>query len=163
MTFEELKLTDENGINEMSAMATEIVRAHYDPIIGKEQNDYMIGLFQTPDAIKNQLEHGYRYYFVKEKERQIGFLAFYPREDAMYLSKFYLYEKERRKGYSRQMLDFVIHTAKEEGLSAVELNVNRNNDAVYAYEKLGLQIIRTEKNDIGNGFFMDDYVFRLQF
>ena len=163
MTFEELQLTDENGINEMSAMATEIVRAHYDPIIGKEQNDYMIDLFQTPAAIGGQLEHGYRYYYVQEKGRQIGFLAFYPREDAMYLSKFYLYKKERRKGYSRQMLDFVIHTAKEEGLSAVELNVNRNNDAVYAYEKLGLQIIRTEKNDIGNGFFMDDYVFRLQF
>ena len=29
-------------------------------------------------------------------------------------------------------------------------------------EKLGFRIIRSEKNDIGNGFFMDDYVCRLE-
>ena len=41
MNFEQLMPYDENGIKEMSKMATAIVREHYDPIIGKEQNDYM--------------------------------------------------------------------------------------------------------------------------
>ena len=49
-----------------------------------------------------------------------------------------------------------------EGIPAIELNVNRDNSAVRAYEKLGFQMIRTEKNDIGEGFFMDDFVFRLE-
>ena len=61
------------------------------------------------------------------------------------------------------MLDFVISEAKKDGLSSIELNVNRNNSAIYAYEKLGFRIIRTEKNDIGSGFYMDDYVYALTF
>ena len=162
MDFEQLMPYDENGIKEMSKMATAIVREHYDPIIGKEQNDYMIQKFQTADAIKEQLEHGYQYYFVSDKRRRIGFFAFYPRENAMYLSKLYLYKDERGKGYSRQMLDFVISNARNIGLTSIELNVNRNNSAIYAYEKLGFKVIRAEKNDIGAGFFMDDYVYGLQ-
>lgn len=146
----------------MSEMAAEIVREHFDPIIGREQNDYMIKKFQSEAAIWEQLQHGYQYYFVNEGKRRIGFLAFYPKENVMYLSKFYLYKEERGKGYSRQMLDFVIHHARQEGRSSIELNVNRNNSAVYAYESLGFKVVRTEKNDIGSGYFMDDYVYSLK-
>lgn len=162
MEFEKLNLSDKNAIKEMSAMATEIVREHFDPIIGKAQNDYMIEKFQTEDAISDQLEHGYQYYFVYDAGERIGFLAFYPRENAMYLSKLYLYKEKRGKGYSGQMLDFVVENARKAGLSSIELNVNRNNSAIYAYEKLGFKVIRTEKNDIGAGYFMDDYVYSLQ-
>ncbi len=161
MTFERLALSDEGGIREMSAMATEIVREHFDPIIGKAQNDYMIGKFQTVEAIREQLAHGYRYYFVLEEGRRIGFLAFYPKEDCLYLSKFYLYKSERGKGFSRPMCDFVVRHAREASLPAVELNVNRNNSAVHAYEKLGFRLVRTEVSDIGEGYFMDDFVCRL--
>ena len=42
MTFDRLLLSEESRIKEMSKMATEIVREHFDPIIGKAQNDYMI-------------------------------------------------------------------------------------------------------------------------
>jgi len=153
---------DEKEIERMSAMATAIVREHFDPLIGKEQNDYMLSLFQTPGAIASQLAEGYRYYFVRKDGEDIGFTAFYPRQDAMYLSKFYLYRQERAKGYAHAMLEFVESETRKEGLQAVELNVNRFNSAVKVYEKLGFEIIREEKNEIGHGFIMDDYVFRKQ-
>ena len=101
MDFVELKKDDKWNIAAMSAMATEIVREHFDPIIGKAQNDYMIGKFQTTEAISEQLEEGYQYYFVENEGRIVGFLAFYSRGTAMYLSKFYLYKTERGRGYSR--------------------------------------------------------------
>lgn len=163
MNFKELKNGDEKGICEMSEMASSIVREHYDPIIGKEQNDYMLEMFQSESAIKNQLESGYRYYFVCDDGRTVGFTAFYPRDGFMYLSKLYLYKDERGKGYSRKMLDFVVSKAKEENLKGIELNVNKRNDAVDIYEHLGLHVDRLEKNDIGNGFYMDDFVYRLDF
>jgi len=153
---------DEKEIERMSAMATAIVREHFDPLIGKEQNDYMLSLFQTPGAIAAQLAEGYRYYFVRKDGEDIGFTAFYPRQDAMYLSKFYLYRQERAKGYAHAMMEFVESETRKEGLQAVELNVNRFNSAVQVYEKLGFEIIREEKNEIGHGFIMDDYVFRKQ-
>lgn len=154
---------EKSAVSEMSEMATEIVREHYDPIIGKEQNDYMLKMFQSEDAILSQLAHGYNYYFVKENGKNVGFIAFYRRDDAIYLSKLYLYKTERKKGYSRMMIDFVKEAAKKEGLGAIELNVNKKNDAVKVYEALGFKVVRLEKNDIGNGFYMDDYVFRLDF
>jgi ribosomal protein S18 acetylase RimI-like enzyme len=153
---------DEMQIAEMSAMATAIVREHFDPLIGRKQNDYMIAMFQTPQAIAQQLEKGYRYYFVTEDKRNIGFIAFYPKKDAMYLSKFYLYKNERAKGHAHAMMTFIESETLKAGLKAIELNVNRFNNAVRAYEKLGFEIIREEKNEIGHGFVMDDYVFRKQ-
>ena len=81
----------------------------------------------------------------------------------MYLSKFYLYKSERGKGYSHDMMTFVITNAKELKLNGIELNVNKHNSACRAYESLGFKIVRSEKNDIGNGFYMDDYVYRLDF
>jgi len=45
MDFEQLLCSDENKIKEMSEMATEILREHYDPIVGKTQNDYMLKNF----------------------------------------------------------------------------------------------------------------------
>lgn len=161
MDFVKLNSEDQEGIQEMSAMATEIVREHFDPLIGKAQNDYMISLFQTVPAITDQLKHGYQYYFVNDGSKRIGFLAFYPKKDTMYLSKFYLYRSERGHGYSKKMLQFVIDCTRAAGLKAIELNVNKHNDACRAYEHLGFTIARSEKNDIGNGFFMDDYVYRL--
>ena len=162
MVFERLQLSDEAGIGEMSDMATAIVREHFDPLIGKAQNDYMLALFQSRDAIRRQLEKGYRYFFVQLDGRNIGFVAFCPKGDSMYLSKFYLYRNERGKGYSRRMLDFVIRETRSAGLTGIELNVNKNNSACRAYEHLGFRIIRSEKNDIGQGFYMDDFVYRLE-
>ena len=105
----------------------------------------MLGMFQTEQAIKEQLENGYKYFFVCENNRNIGFLAFYPKGNSLYLSKFYLYKSERGKGYAHKMMEFVIYNAKELNLTGVELNVNKQNSACCAYERLGFKIIRSEK------------------
>ncbi len=161
LEFEQLVPDDKDGIVAMSRLATGIVREHYDPILGKAQNDYMLEKFQSVEAISHQLESGYRYYFVKSAGRDIGFLAFYPRGEALYLSKLYLLKEERGKGYSRFMIDFVVGQARDASLGSVELNVNKYNDAIRAYESLGFKRVRAEKNDIGSGYFMDDYVYAL--
>lgn len=149
---------NQTEIQRMSEMATAIVREHFDPLIGTAQNDYMIRLFQTPEAIASQLEKGYQYYFVQSEGTDIGFLAFYQRGQECYLSKFYLKKEARQKGYSHQMLDFVIEQAKGLNADSITLNVNRNNMAVWVYQRLGFGIAREEVNDIGQGFVMDDYV-----
>ena len=84
MNFREIDLSNKDHIREMSKMATEIVREHFDPIIGKEQNDYMLERFQSVDAIRNQLKNGYRYFFVSDGDQEIGFVAFYPKGRNMY-------------------------------------------------------------------------------
>lgn len=160
MDYIKITLDEPHAIQELSQFAMSIVREHFDPIIGTAQNDYMMERFQTVEAIKKQLKDGYQYYVIRDaKQKRIGFLAFYRRKDEMYLSKFYLQKEQRGKGFSKDMLQFVIEQTKKEGLSSITLNVNRENDAALAYEKLGFVKVREEKNDIGNGFFMDDFVY----
>ena len=148
-----------NEICERSIMATEILKEYYDPIIGPEQNDYMLEKFQSESALKEQIEHGYRYYWAVCEDEKVGFFAIIPRDGGLYLSKLYLKKEFRGHHLARPMIEFMEREAKKEGLKSIFLNVNkRNYDSIEAYKHLGFEIIRKEKNDIGNGFYMDDYV-----
>lgn len=89
-----------------------------------------------------------------------GYIAFYPKDEDMYLSKFYLDVHFRGQGLPKQMLAFVEEAARVEGLAAIELNVNRNNPAVHAYTHLGFEVAAKDTADIGHGFIMDDYLMR---
>ena len=162
MHFQQIQRQDEEGIISLSAFASTIIREYYDPIIGVEQNNYHLEKFQSVRAIKEQLEHGYTYYLLFEGENMLGFLAFYPREDALYLSKFYLAKQYRGKGYGKAMLLFLKEEARKQGRSAIELNVNRFNPTTAIYDHFGFRIIRAEQVQIGHGYIMDDYVYRLE-
>ena len=156
----EIKKISEDEIPILSELATSILREHFDPIIGKAQNDYMLEKFQSISSIKEQFQKGYLYYWVKYENKDIGFLGFFPVENKLYLSKFYLLKEYRGKKISKKMLEFLINYAKDRKLISIYLNVNKYNDlATNVYKHLGFVIIREEKNDIGNGFYMDDYVF----
>lgn len=160
--FKQVKIGEEQAIKELSALASEIVKEHYDPIVGAEQNDYMIEKFQSVSALQAQLAQGYQYYFVcLEPDRQIGFMGMYQRGSEWYISKLYLHKDFRGRGYAREMLDFAISLAKKAGTERITLNVNKYNNAVAIYEKLGFEKIRDEVNDIGHGYVMDDYVYAL--
>ena len=161
LSIDALDGSDDGQIAEMSVLASAIIKKYYDPLLGADQNDYMIDMFQSEHAIREQLSHGYRYFFVRANGEDIGFLAFYPRGDALYLSKWYLRSDMRGRGFARKMLDFLSQEAKALGLCAIELNVNKHNKTTAVYEKLGFVKIRDEKNDIGHGYYMDDYVYRL--
>ncbi len=161
LRYRKIENGDEAGIGMLSALATAIVREYYDPLIGKAQNDYMLKKYQSPDAIRSQLEEGYDYYVLMEADRPIGFIGFYPRAHTLCLSKFYLCASDRGRGFARPVLNFLCDAASEKKLDAIELNVNKHNPTIAVYEKLGFERIRAECNDIGGGFFMDDYVYRL--
>ena len=153
----EFEALTESQVARMSALATSIVREHFDPLIGKEQNDYMLALFQSEPSIRNQMA-SYQYYFVKGQEKDIGFLSMKEEKEYLYLSKFYLCKEKRGQGLAYEMLDFVINTAQKLSLKRIRLNVNRHNCAVQAYRKMGFTIVKEEVNDIGHGYVMDDYV-----
>lgn len=161
INFEKVLIDDTEAVEELSTLATGIVKEHYDPIIGAEVNDYMINLFQSVSGIAEQLKNGYQYYVVRDKNgNKIGFFAYYPREKDVYLSKFYLIKEQRGKGIARDILQFVIGKTKEYGFSSIVLNVNKYNyGAIMAYEKMGFRRIRGEKKDIGNGYYMDDWIY----
>lgn len=156
-----LKITKINAdeMELLSKIATAILREHYDPIVGVAQNDYMLEKFQSVHAITGQIAEGYRYYWAECDGEKAGFFAIIPRGDRLYLSKLYLKKEFRGRHLARPMVDFMADVAKTEGLRSIFLNVNKHNDdSIEAYKHLGFEIIGKEKNDIGCGYYMDDFV-----
>jgi GNAT superfamily N-acetyltransferase len=79
------------------------------------------------------------------------------------LNKLYVLPAAQGTGAGKALLNQAIEVAKAAGSSSIFLQVNKLNTAYTFYLKHGFIKEVEFKFDIGNGFFMDDYVMRLTF
>jgi GNAT superfamily N-acetyltransferase len=79
------------------------------------------------------------------------------------LNKIYVLPSAQGTGAGKALLNKSIEVAKAAGSSSLFLQVNKLNTAYSFYLKHGFIKEAEFKFDIGNGFFMDDYVMRLTF
>lgn len=156
-----VKTDDE--IKGLVSLADEIWHEAFSSLLSQSQIEYMLDKFLSINAIKDSVKIGYEYYFLCDKDKVIGFTAICPKEaNTLFLSKLYIKKEYRGKGYLKGSFDFLKSYAKSNHFKSIWLTVNKHNDrAIAAYRKMGMDIIRSEVTDIGNGFSMDDYVFSL--
>jgi GNAT superfamily N-acetyltransferase len=145
-------------------MAHKIWPQTYNRILSKEQLNYMLDLFYSEQTLKKEMEQGVEFIIVDDGPDTIGFASFSKIQPAVCkLHKIYVLPSQQGKGTGRFIIDEVIKTTKQKGATTLQLNVNRHNNAKLFYEKLGFIVIREEDIDIGNGFFMNDYVMEMKF
>lgn len=153
------KVENKNQLEDMSKLATKILKAYYDPIVGEKINGAMLKAFQSVEGIGKEIKEGGEYYFVKLDDERIGFVAIEPKKEYMYLSKFYLLEEYRGKGLASQMFAFVKHNALECGLKKIILNVNAaNSDTIERYKHFGFVVKDDIQRSVGEGMYVHDYV-----
>lgn len=124
----------------------------------------MLNKFYTPEALTNQITSGHRFYIGYEGEEAVAFASFSELEKGVYkLHKLYALTSMQGKGLGYAMLQHVINTILAEQQTAeLRLNVNRHNTrAIAFYNKIGFQQMAVEDIDIGEGYFMNDYILRL--
>lgn len=127
-------------------------------ILSSEQIDYMVGKFQSFEALKEQVENGYEYYIVNNGEN-IGYIGFKKEPNKLFISKIYLLAGGRNKGYTKEIFAFLSEVVKENNLEGMYLTVNKyNTHAIDVYKHYGFEIIDAVVTDIGHGFVMDDYI-----
>lgn len=156
-----IRTTDEIG--HVVTLAHEIWKSHYVPIVGQEQVDYMLEMFQSLPAISAQIENGYHYYLVREREEDIGYFALLPEypSASMLLSKIYVRSAWRGQGVGKQIVVFAEKVCGEHGFKTLWLTVNkRNSGSIAFYIGMGFKKEAEVVNDIGKGFVMDDYRMR---
>lgn len=143
-------------------LAFEIWPFAYGDILSTSQITYMLDKIYSLPSLEHQfsiLKH--QFIIVLEKEAPVAFASFSQHENnplAFHLNKIYVLPNQQGKNIGKKILDYVINKIKNAGASALQLNVNRNNKAIDFYKKQGFRIIREEDIDIGEGFFMNDYV-----
>lgn len=155
MEIKEFKSND--NLEQLESLAFAIWREHYTPIIGPDQVEYMLEKFQSKERMKEQLKAGFLYYGIYQNEL-IGYFAIEPRNEALFLSKFYVQSNQRGNGYGKKSFQFIIKKAKELNLNKIELTVNKyNKNSIAAYQTMGFKIMDEVVFDIGNGYVMDDF------
>ncbi len=143
-------------------LAHEIWPVAYGDILSSAQLKYMLEKFYSIASLRHQiatLQH--HFLFILENKEPAGFASFSVHEEnpaIFHLNKIYVLPGRQGKNMGKELLDFVTEKIKEAGATSLQLNVNRNNKALHFYEKQGFKIIREEDIDIGNGYFMNDYV-----
>ena len=149
-------------IDELVVLAREIWRAHYPPIIGSEQTEYMLAQRYDPEVIRRELDDAdIEWHTLRRDGRMIGFASCFPdpENDAMKLDKLYVHPEHQRRGYGAMLMDHVAACAARRGCPRLVLAVNkRNASAIAAYEKHGFRVVDAAVKDIGGGFVMDDYI-----
>lgn len=146
-------------IHKVKELADIIWHEAYKEMIRKEQIDYMLDKFQSFEAVKRQInKEQYHYYLIYEGDIEIGFFAF-TNSSFIFLSKVYLLNSFRGKGYFRKVIDFLLLYKKK-----ITLTVNKGNLlALNAYSGLGFFNVSEVKTDIGGGFYMDDFIMEREF
>ena len=140
-------------------MAYEIWPQTYSRILSKAQLEYMLDLLYNEQTLKKEMKQGVEFIFVYDGPHPVGFASFSKTQPEVYkLHKIYVLPSQQGKGTGRFMIDEVIKVMKQNGATTLQLNVNRHNNAKVFYEKLGFLVVREEDIDIGNGYFMNDYV-----
>lgn len=137
----------------------------YNPIIGKEQVDYMLEKMYSVGELQKQFLEGTTFLIVGEEAESSGFAGFsnIGTDNSIFkLHKLYVLPQKHGAGLGKILLTEVINQSKIRGGKCLELNVNKNNSALKFYAHCGFKIKEAVKIDIGNGFFMDDYVMRLE-
>ena len=166
----EIRKAEEGNLSCIHDMAEVVFRHTYKDILSPEQMEYMMDWMYSMPNLRRQIEDGHVYFIAFCDGMPCGYVSV-QREDQMddgrmvfHLQKIYVMPSEQGCGLGRQLFEKALSHVRDEAGSrpvSVELNVNRNNQAVGFYRHLGMEILRQGDFHIGNGFYMNDYIMGL--
>ena len=164
MEIEEIQFNDVDRIQKI-AYAT--WPSTFKTILSTEQIEYMLSWMYNINTLTSQVKKGHHFFIYKENGYDLGFIGIEPNFDkttCAKIQKIYILPSAQGKGVGKSLIQFAQNfTIKKYKTTSFLLNVNRFNAAVHFYHKLGFNIIKEENIDIGNDFWMEDYIMELQF
>ncbi|QXU41532.1 GNAT family N-acetyltransferase [Pedobacter sp. D749] len=161
-----LRKAKEDDIEIIRDIAAATWPSAYLDIIGQAQIDYMLDKMYNKGELLKQFMEGHIFLIAEEGENQFGFAGYsiIGHDERIYkLHKLYVLPSAHGKGVGKILINEVFNQVKDAGGSALQLNVNKHNKAKDFYLKGGFTIKESVKLDIGEGYFMDDYVMEYKF
>ena len=156
-----LRKAKEQDIESIQDIADSTWYNTYADYLSAEQIEYMLGKMYNKGALLSQLQEGHLFLIAEYDRRDVGFAGFSisDHETRSYkLHKLYVLPEMHGQGLGKLLINEVINQIKALGGNYVELNVNRNNKAAEFYKSAGFEIKKSVDLDIGEGYFMNDYI-----
>ena len=142
----------------ITSLAHKIWKAYYPAIISHEQIDYMLDKFYSTLSLNEQMNDGQDFYLINSNSISVGYLSVAQQDLGDYfLNKFYIDPNEHRKNIGESSFLLLLDLLPD--LKTMRLTVNRSNfKSINFYFKLGFIIEEVKDFDIGNNYFMNDFI-----
>jgi len=152
-----LRLDEAEALVDLAGL---IWRRHYPGIISEGQIEYMLAQRYKPGLVRQLLARGDLWVAARDGETLVGFAHGHPLAEGDYkLDKLYVHPDYQRHGIGGRLLEEVVRHVREHECSRLALRVNRqNHPAIQAYLKYGFKVADLVVEDIGDGYYMDDYI-----
>ena len=156
LTFREISTDTE--LKELALLAHRIWNDHYPPIIGQKQVDFMLERMYSLESLKDQIYNNNNIFICAFlRSEMVGFISYSKtNEDDYIIHKLYVNTKLHKRGIGRSLFSHVFGNME---FNTIRLTVNRQNyTAINFYFRIGFIIEKIIDIDIGEGFFMNDFV-----
>ncbi|MGZ5281152.1 MAG: N-acetyltransferase family protein [Bacteroidia bacterium] len=160
-----IKKAGTDHLHDIQHIAEKTWPVAYAEILSPEQMRFMLDKMYAIEALEKQMTAGHFFLLAASGNENIGFASYelnYENTKSTKLHKLYVLPQMQGKNAGKALLNEVINSAKAADQKSLLLNVNRNNKAVDFYKKLDFSIIKEKDIDIGNGYFMNDFVMELK-
>ena len=135
-----------------------IWKRHYIEIISMQQIEYMLDKMYSVKKLEEEINHAdYTYFIAFVNNELAGYIAISSSDKKNFmLHKFYILAEKRFKGIGEKVFNLVFQS-----FDSISLFVNRQNyKSVNFYFKMGFKIADVIDNNIGDGYFMNDFIMK---
>lgn len=155
----------QKDINTIISIARKTWPVAYASILSTAQIEYMLEQFYNENILKQRIDNGNDFFIIYEDSIALGFIELEYNQNAHIskLHKIYVLPAAQGKQIGKKLLHFAISESQSNSQSGISLNVNKYNTAKSFYEKMGFVQVDEVDINIGNGYYMNDYVMQLNF
>jgi len=157
----EIRRIQKNELQVIRDLALKIWPSTYSGIISEGQMEYMLNWMYSIESLEKSFNSNHSFFAIYAESEPIGFLDLElnsPAQKWIKLQKIYILPEKQKLGLGLALMDYTFLFARENKIKHITLQVNRGNKAVTFYEKLGFFKVDEKDFDIGNGYFMNDFV-----
>ncbi len=150
-------ISDIQAIRNMACLTWPEAYVH---ILSGKQVSYMLNMMYHPARLLKQMEkEGHLFLIAEVNASPVGFAGFSEDKPGYWkLHKIYVLPEMHGRSIGKALINEVIAITWKNGAARLSLNVNRHNKAFDFYLHNGFVKVAEADIDIGNGFFMQDYI-----
>ena len=152
---------DEADLPKVRDLAERIWRSSYAELLSPGQIEYMLDWMYSLERLRRDWTSGVVFHWPIVDQIPVGYMATQtdPHAAVLHLHKLYVLPQFQGKGLGGRLLEHAFQAATQAGCRTVRLHVNKGNlRAIACYHRHGFLKEASVVNDIGGGYFMDDYV-----
>lgn len=159
------EIADPCELKTVEELAWKIFPATYADLIPAGQTPYMMRLMYDDAVLKKEFAEGMHFVLITDAGVPIGYICWHlicaDGVGIARLEKLYLDFAYHGRSIGNLAIRYVIDAARRTDAAFITLNVNKGNlRAQKAYCRAGFYRYFSEKEEVGGGFFKDDYVMR---